>query len=142
MSRQDKLGDIPRMRCASSGGISGNAGLHADVGLAIGIDRDAGLHRNAVLDRVARDPRCHGYSGADLDNLHVAAAQAAVKRAKRRREQEQQQQEGAGVGAAPAPAPPNKLTAEDWEAALDQISPSVSAEHARKFRKLKETGWE
>lgn len=96
----------------------------------------------AVLDRVARDPRCHGYSGADLDNLHVAAAQAAVKRAKRRREQEQQQQEGAGVGAAPAPAPPNKLTAEDWEAALDQISPSVSAEHARKFRKLKETGWE
>ena len=44
--------------------------------------------------------------------------------------------------AAPAPAPPNKLTAEDWEAALDQISPSVSAEHARKFRKLKETGWE
>ncbi|RYP69469.1 hypothetical protein DL771_006121 [Monosporascus sp. 5C6A] len=75
-----------------------------------------------TLDRVARDARCEGFSGADLDNLHVAAGQASVKRAKVRG--------------------PDELTAEDWEAALSQVRPSVSDSHAEKFRKLKETGWE
>lgn len=86
-----------------------------------------------VLDRVARDGRCEGFSGADLDNLHVAAGQAAVKRA----EEEEEELRVGGKGRAP-----NTLTEEDWEAALCQITPSVSEEHARKFRRLKETGWE
>ncbi|KAI4870692.1 AAA-domain-containing protein [Hypoxylon rubiginosum] len=77
-----------------------------------------------VLERVARDSRCDGFSGADLDNLHVAAGQAAVERA----------DEG-GRG-------PDVLLPEDWETALQKTKPSVSYSHSRKFRELKETGWE
>ncbi|KAI0385338.1 AAA-domain-containing protein [Hypomontagnella monticulosa] len=75
-----------------------------------------------VLEAVARDTRCNGFSGADLDNLHVAAGQAAVERADVRG--------------------PDVLLPEDWEAALNKIKPSVSYSHSSKFRELKELGWE
>ncbi|KAI1136674.1 AAA-domain-containing protein [Hypoxylon sp. FL0543] len=75
-----------------------------------------------VLEAVARDPRCNGFSGADLDNLHVAAGQAAVERAETRG--------------------PDLLTAEDWETALKTIKPSVSEAHLSKFLELKEFGWD
>ncbi|KAI0837313.1 AAA-domain-containing protein [Hypoxylon sp. FL0890] len=75
-----------------------------------------------VLEAVARDPRCSGFSGADLDNLHVAAGQAAVERAETRG--------------------PDVLTAEDWETALNTIKPSVSEAHLSKFLELKEFGWD
>ncbi|KAI1802743.1 AAA-domain-containing protein [Daldinia bambusicola] len=76
-----------------------------------------------VLEAVARDPRCEGFSGADLDNLHVAAGQAAVERADSK-------------------GGPDVLLPEDWEAALNKIKPSVSDSHSSKFRVLKEMGWE
>ncbi|KAI5863448.1 AAA-domain-containing protein [Durotheca rogersii] len=76
-----------------------------------------------VLEAVARDRRCAGFSGADLDNLHVAAGQAAIKRA-------------AAAGG------PKALLPEDWEAALDKIRPSVSTSHSSKFMELKEMGWD
>ena len=121
--------------------------IYADANANANADANAGASANAAaiedLDRVARDPRCEGYSGADLDNLHVAAAQAAVKRAKRREAEKEKQSGGEGGPGGPADPPiPNRLAAEDWEAALGQIAPSVSAEHARRFRRLKETGWE
>ncbi|KAI1460752.1 AAA-domain-containing protein [Annulohypoxylon moriforme] len=75
-----------------------------------------------VLEAVARDQRCTGFSGADIDNLHVAAGQAAVERA-----------DVSG---------PDVLTPEDWETALRKIKPSVSLSHSTKFRELKELGWE
>ncbi|XDG03385.1 hypothetical protein ABKA04_003000 [Annulohypoxylon sp. FPYF3050] len=75
-----------------------------------------------VLEAVARDPRCTGFSGADIDNLHVAAGQAAVERADVRG--------------------PDELTPEDWETALRKIKPSVSPNYSIKFRELKELGWE
>ncbi|OTA57257.1 ribosome biogenesis ATPase-like protein RIX7 [Hypoxylon sp. EC38] len=75
-----------------------------------------------VLEAVARDPRCSGFSGADLDNLHVAAGQAAVQRAETRG--------------------PDVLTPEDWEVALKKIKPSVSEAHLSKFLQLKEFGWD
>ncbi|KAI1418245.1 AAA-domain-containing protein [Hypoxylon sp. FL1857] len=75
-----------------------------------------------VLENVARDPRCNGFSGADLDNLHVAAGQAAVERAEVRG--------------------PDALTPEDWETALKKIKPSVSKAHLSKFLELKEFGWD
>jgi len=78
----------------------------------------------ALLDRVARDERCSGFSGADLDNLHVAAGNASVQR------------EESGESAS------DTLTEEDWDTALRKVRPSVSPFHAQKFRKLKETGWE
>ncbi|KAK7753855.1 Ribosome biogenesis ATPase rix7 [Diatrype stigma] len=100
-----------------------------------------------VLDRVARDGRCEGFSGADLDNLHVAAGQAAVKRAELQLREDQEEaarrrRDGEWGHGTAIVRGPNRLTAEDWEAALSQITPSVSEEHARKFRRLKETGWE
>ncbi|KAI1471833.1 AAA-domain-containing protein [Daldinia caldariorum] len=76
-----------------------------------------------VLEAVARDPRCEGFSGADLDNLHLAAGQAAVERADSK-------------------GGPDVLLPEDWEAALNKIKPSVSDGHSSKFRALKEMGWE
>lgn len=76
-----------------------------------------------VLEYVAHDSRCNGFSGADLDNLHVAAGQAAVERA----------DTTGGV---------DELLPEDWEAALRKIKPSVSLGHSKKFRQLKEMGWE
>ncbi|KAI0013276.1 AAA-domain-containing protein [Xylariaceae sp. FL0662B] len=75
-----------------------------------------------VLEVTARDPRCEGFSGADLDNLHIAAGQAAVERADVRG--------------------PDVITAEDWETALNKVKPSVSSSHLAKFRILKETGWD
>ncbi|KAI1210319.1 AAA-domain-containing protein [Annulohypoxylon truncatum] len=75
-----------------------------------------------TLEAVARDPRCTGFSGADIDNLHVAAGQAAVERA-----------DVSG---------PDVLTPEDWEAALRKIKPSVSLGHSTKFRELKDLGWD
>ncbi|CAJ2511831.1 Uu.00g074560.m01.CDS01 [Anthostomella pinea] len=77
-----------------------------------------------VLEAVARDPRCKGFSGADLDNLHVAAGQATVSRAKR------------------FPGSPLTLLPEDWEEALKKTKPSVSEGHSERFRALKEMGWE
>jgi ribosome biogenesis ATPase len=58
------------------------------------------------LAAVARDSRCNGYSGADLGNLHQAAARAALTRAK--------------------DDPEVKIEQEDWEAALGKVKPSVN----------------
>ncbi|KAI1438635.1 putative AAA family ATPase/60S ribosome export protein Rix7 [Xylaria sp. CBS 124048] len=78
-----------------------------------------------VLEAVARDVRCDGFSGADIENLHSAAAKSAMRRLIR---------DGEGRG--------TSLLPEDWERALHETKPSVSASHAEKFRQLKELGWE
>ncbi|KAH9907989.1 AAA-domain-containing protein [Xylariomycetidae sp. FL2044] len=75
-----------------------------------------------VLDAVARDPRCTGFSGADIDNLHAQAAQIAVERADSR---------GRTI-----------LLPEDWEEALGKVRPSVSVKHMHRYRSLREMGWE
>ncbi|ORY64375.1 ribosome biogenesis ATPase-like protein RIX7 [Pseudomassariella vexata] len=74
------------------------------------------------LDPVAR--RCEGFSGADLENLHIAAAKAAIKRGDK---------EGALI---------DKLMPIDWEVALGQIKPSVSDVQLKKFKKLEDKGWD
>ncbi|KAI0156604.1 putative AAA family ATPase/60S ribosome export protein Rix7 [Xylariaceae sp. FL1272] len=74
-----------------------------------------------VLEAVARDARCEGFSGADIDNLHSAAAKAAMKRSDMLE---------------------TRLLPEDWERALNETKPSVSDSHADKFRQLKELGWD
>ncbi|KAI0101860.1 putative AAA family ATPase/60S ribosome export protein Rix7 [Nemania sp. FL0031] len=78
-----------------------------------------------VLEAVARDRRCDGFSGADIENLHGAAAKAAMRRMIR-----QGGQEG------------GSLLPEDWQRALNETKPSVSDSHSEKFRQLKELGWE
>ncbi|KAI0556199.1 putative AAA family ATPase/60S ribosome export protein Rix7 [Xylaria curta] len=78
-----------------------------------------------VLETVARDKRCEGFSGADIENLHSAAAKAAMRRMISKGGQE------AG-----------SLLPEDWQRALNDTKPSVSDSHAMKFRALKELGWE
>lgn len=70
------------------------------------------------LDEVARDPRCGGYSGADLGNLHQAAAVAALRR--------------------DSDSPDLKIQREDWEVALSKVKPSVK--DAGKYRRLKDRG--
>ncbi|KAL2155291.1 hypothetical protein VTH82DRAFT_32 [Thermothelomyces myriococcoides] len=66
----------------------------------------------AVLEKVARDVRCTGFSGADLGNLMQAAAQACLERAYLMRKQ------------GPAAVEP-VITMEDWEKALTEVKPSV-----------------
>ncbi|KAJ2979280.1 hypothetical protein NUW58_g7242 [Xylaria curta] len=78
-----------------------------------------------VLEDVARDGRCDGFSGADIENLHSAAAKAAMRRMICSGGQE-----------------PGSLLPEDWERALNETKPSVSDSHSEKFRQLKELGWE
>ena len=76
----------------------------------------------AELEIVARDVRCTGYSGADLGNLHQAAAVAALKR-----------EMANGPGA-------EELCIQrgDWEVALGKARASVK--DAGKYRRLKERG--
>ncbi|KAL2160013.1 hypothetical protein VTH06DRAFT_1668 [Thermothelomyces fergusii] len=71
----------------------------------------------AVLEKVARDVRCTGFSGADLGNLMQAAAQACLERAYLTRKQEP-------AGTAAAAVEP-VITMEDWERALTEVKPSV-----------------
>ncbi|KAH8678058.1 P-loop containing nucleoside triphosphate hydrolase protein [Xylariales sp. PMI_506] len=75
----------------------------------------------ASLDPIAR--KCKGFSGADLENLHIAAAKAAVER-------------GDATGG------PETLTPVDWEVALQKIKPSVSESHYARFLRLKDKGWD
>ncbi|KAK7980098.1 nonribosomal peptide synthase [Apiospora arundinis] len=67
-----------------------------------------------ALDPVARDPRCERFSGADIENLHIAAAKAAVER-----------------------WDVDKGTIEiiraDWDVALAKIKPSVSEKTTRAY---------
>lgn len=70
------------------------------------------------LEVVARDARADGYSGADLGNLHQAAAVAALKR------------DGLSDTVT--------ISAEDWQEALSKVRPSVK--DVNKYRRLKERG--
>lgn len=79
-----------------------------------------------VLEAVARDRRCDGFSGADIENLHSAAAKAAMRR---------MICHGGGTDG-------GSIMAEDWQRALNETKPSVSDSHSEKFRQLKELGWE
>jgi ribosome biogenesis ATPase len=74
------------------------------------------------LESVARDVRCTGYSGADLGNLHQAAAVAALKR-----------EMASGPGSEEL-----RIRRGDWEAALGKVRASVK--DAGKYRRLKERG--
>jgi ribosome biogenesis ATPase len=72
------------------------------------------------LEVVARDTRCDGYSGADLGNLHQAAAVAALRRDKGKEAEDL------------------RIEREDWEVALGKVKASVK--DAGKYRRLKERG--
>jgi ribosome biogenesis ATPase len=78
-----------------------------------------------VLEAVARDTRCEGFSGADIENLHAAAAKSAMRRLINHTGNEGR-----------------TLIPEDWERALNETKPSVSESHSEKFRQLKELGWQ
>ncbi|KAK5631270.1 hypothetical protein RRF57_006984 [Xylaria bambusicola] len=80
-----------------------------------------------VLDTVARDRRCDGFSGADIENLHNAAAEAAITRTSSKGGGEETE---------------ISILLADWEIALNETKPSVSDSHSKKFRELKEIGWE
>ena len=75
------------------------------------------------LESVARDVRCTGYSGADLGNLHQAAAVAALKRE---------------MAAGPAAMDELRIQRSDWEVAMGKVRASVK--DAGKYRRLKERG--
>ncbi|KAH6645807.1 P-loop containing nucleoside triphosphate hydrolase protein [Truncatella angustata] len=73
-----------------------------------------------ALEPIAR--RCHGFSGADLENLLIAAAKAGVERF---------DHEGGEA----------KLTLADWAAATETVKPSVSEQAYKKFVRLRDSGW-
>ncbi|RAL64076.1 hypothetical protein DID88_003264 [Monilinia fructigena] len=80
-----------------------------------------------ALAPVARDERCNGYSGADLGNLHQAAAVAALKREMSMVAQGQATMED-----------DLKILGADWEVALGKIKASVK--DAGKYRRLRDRG--
>jgi ribosome biogenesis ATPase len=74
---------------------------------------------NEVLETVARDMRCNGFSGADLGNLMQSAAQSCLERMY-------------GSGEDPV------ITMADWERALQDVKPSVK--DMRKYEALRSKG--
>lgn len=81
----------------------------------------------ALLDPVARDERCNGYSGADLGNLHQAAGHAAILR-----------ERNMGGGEDGGIEVELRIESADWEVALSGTKASVK--DAGKYRRLKERG--
>jgi ribosome biogenesis ATPase len=73
-----------------------------------------------VLEAVARDKRCNGFSGADLGNLMQAAAQSCLER----------------VYGMPGVEPVIDMA--DWEKALSEVKPSVKDIH--KYEHLRSKG--
>ncbi|KAK4142988.1 P-loop containing nucleoside triphosphate hydrolase protein [Dichotomopilus funicola] len=90
----------------------------------------------ADLERVARDPRCTGFSGADLGSLMQAAAQACLERAYLQgafsststststSDSDTPSNVGGGTGTGAGVVEPAILP-EDWERALSEVKPSV-----------------
>ncbi|POS84435.1 hypothetical protein EPUL_002297 [Erysiphe pulchra] len=79
-----------------------------------------------VLENVARDARCEGFSGADLSSLHQSAAIAALKRTM-------------VVVDGVSTYNGNLIIMEsDWQVALESMRASVK--DAKKYQKLKERG--
>ncbi|OIW27179.1 AAA-domain-containing protein [Coniochaeta ligniaria NRRL 30616] len=72
-----------------------------------------------VLEAVARDKRCDGFSGADLGNLMQSAAQSCLERVY-------------GSGEEPV------ISMADWERALREVKPSVK--DMRKYESLRSKG--
>jgi ribosome biogenesis ATPase len=82
-----------------------------------------------VLEEVARDPRAEGYSGADLGNLHLAAAVATLKR-----EVKEEMEVASGTRSEVL----RGIQKSDWEVALGTVKASVK--DIEKYRKLKKRG--
>lgn len=80
------------------------------------------LEQEADLSEVALDPRCQGFSGADLGNLMQAAAQACLERAYTLKLQQMGQHATAKNG---VKLKKPVITKEDWEKALSEVKPSV-----------------
>ncbi|KAK1761365.1 ribosome biogenesis ATPase RIX7 [Echria macrotheca] len=72
---------------------------------------------DALLERVARDKRCDGFSGADLGNLMQAAGYACLNRT--------HDSWAGGTDAEGEEAKDPVITMEDWEVALGEVRPSV-----------------
>jgi ribosome biogenesis ATPase len=81
------------------------------------------------LEEVARDPRAAGYSGADLGNLHLAAAVATLKR---------EAAEELDVAAGTRLQVLHGVQRSDWEVALGRVKASVK--DIEKYRRLKNRG--
>lgn len=96
-----------------------NAAADADVNMDV--DTEARGTTEADLEKVARDLRCTGFSGADLSNLMQAAAQACLERTYAMRQRRRREGEDGPAAAALDPV----ITMEDWEKALNEVKPSV-----------------
>lgn len=90
---------------------------------------DVTLAQMEGLEEVARDPRAAGYSGADLGNLHLAAAVATLKR---------EAVEELEVAAGTRLQVLHGVQRTDWEVALGRVKASVK--DIEKYRRLKNRG--
>ena len=98
---------------------------------------DSKIEEVTSLESVARDVRCTGYSGADLGNLHQAAAVAALKR-EMAEMKGMERDMASGAGAASDEEHDLRIIKADWEVALGKVRASVK--DAGKYRRLKERG--
>ena len=89
------------------------------------------LHASIDLRAVASDPRCAGFSGADLSSLAREAAVAAL--------QETMTAAPTDGASKPAePAPPPCLVRAHFERAFELVQPSVSPQDEQRYRRLAE----
>ncbi|KAH8601013.1 P-loop containing nucleoside triphosphate hydrolase protein [Bisporella sp. PMI_857] len=85
----------------------------------------ASVEEVEILETVAKDERCKEFSGADLENLRVAAGREALKR---------------DSAAGKIDSEDLKIQMVDWQSALEIVKPSVRDKDAGKYRKLQLRG--
>ncbi|KAM0335253.1 hypothetical protein ACHAQA_000297 [Verticillium albo-atrum] len=107
MPTEDERVDI--LRTIYRNGIGGSEGAEAEME----VDTEKAPETTDIIETVARDARCKGFSGADLYGLYKNALEACVLRYE---------------GGDPS------LSKADWESALEQTKPSVP--NPETYRKL------
>ena len=86
---------------------------------------DATKEEVDALEIVAKDAKCKDFSGADLENLRVAAGREALKR---------------DSASGPMDSLDLRIQMADWQKALETVKPSVKDKDAEKYRRLQARG--
>jgi ribosome biogenesis ATPase len=95
--------------------------------------RKLSLAADVDLEALARDPRCDGFTGADLNALVREAGTFALRRLVAKAKWDAANGGGLGVGARLAAQPPS-LTKDDFYSAFGKCFASVSARDLKRYR--------
>ncbi|KAI8805341.1 ribosome biogenesis ATPase RIX7 [Cladochytrium replicatum] len=96
--------------------------------------RESPLHEDLNLSAVATDPRCDGFSGADLKALVREAAVSALRRALVTEATVDSDSQGISASGSPTNI---RISPADFKAAYTKVTPSVSTKDRKKYELLR-----